>query len=36
MMDAIRQKDVDQAEKIMYHHVKAFYDRVRNHLQSGA
>jgi len=35
MMDAIRQKDVDQAEKIMYHHVKAFYDRVRSHLQTG-
>jgi DNA-binding GntR family transcriptional regulator len=35
MMDAIQHQDGDQAEKIMYRHVKAFYDRVRRILQSG-
>jgi len=35
MLDAIRQKDADQAEKIMHHHVASFYDRVRSHLQTG-
>jgi len=35
MMDAIRHQDADQAEKLMYRHVKTFYDRVRRILQTG-
>lgn len=35
MMDAIQHQDADQAEKLMYRHVKAFYDRVRRILQTG-
>jgi len=35
MMEAIRQKDADHAEQIMYRHVKTFYDRVRSILQAA-
>ena len=34
LVQAIREQEADQAERIMYHHVKAFYDRVRELLQS--
>jgi DNA-binding GntR family transcriptional regulator len=35
MMEAIRQKDADRAEQIMYRHVKTFYDRVRSLLEAA-
>ena len=36
LVQAIREQDAERAEKIMYHHVQTFYDRVRDLLQSTA
>jgi len=36
LIQAIRERDAERAEKIMHHHVRAFYDRVRDLLQSMA
>jgi len=36
MLESIKSQDADRARKIMYDHVKEFYDRVRNILNSSA
>ena len=33
LLEALKQKDADRAEQIMYNHVKGFYDRVRRVLE---
>jgi DNA-binding GntR family transcriptional regulator len=35
MVESIKSQDADRARKIMYDHVKEFYDRVRNILNSS-